>query len=141
MVGPVRVPLAVEVRRAQVEHRLRAIGLPTHSGTLHSVFHQMPTRPFDYATADRVTRRKILVVLHPRPVPLEIPRHLTHRLATCPLQSSLGHHLTPAADHITHLPLQEHPQFLLHPMVRLWLLRRLVEETPRRLPQSLQDME
>src|SRR4051812_24242828 len=102
MVGPVRVPLSVEVRRAQVEHRLRTVGVPTHPGTLHSVFHQMPTRPFDYATADGVPRRKVLVVLHPRPVPLEIPRHFAYRLATRPLQLPLRHHLTQPADDITH---------------------------------------
>src|SRR5271166_2965405 len=81
MVGPERIPLPVEVGRSQVEHRLRPVGMPTHPGPLQAVLDQMTTCPLDHTAADRIARRKVLVVTHPTPVPVEVVDDLPHRLA------------------------------------------------------------
>ena len=46
-----------------------------------AVLDQMPTRPLDHATADRVARRQVLVIPHPTPVPIEVADHPPERLA------------------------------------------------------------
>src|SRR5512135_1003186 len=81
MGDPERLPLPIEVRRTQVEHRLGSIGNPTHPSSLQPVLHQVPTPPLDHAAADRVARRKELVVPHPGAVPVEVADDFPHRLA------------------------------------------------------------
>src|SRR3954454_3445854 len=81
MVGPERFPLPVEIRRTQIEHRLGTVGVPAHPIPFQPILHQMPTRPLDHPTTDRVARRQILVIPHPATVPIEVADHLTNRLA------------------------------------------------------------
>src|SRR4051794_33206915 len=96
---PEGIPLAVEVGGPEVQHRLRTRRQPAHPRPLHPVLDQMTTRPLDHPTADRVTRRQILVVLHPIPVPLEISRRIPHRLPLLPLQTMLRGLVAQPTDH------------------------------------------
>src|ERR1700682_1177840 len=98
MVGPEQLPLAVEVGRTQVEHRLRSVRNPTHPCTLQTVLHQVPTPPLHHTTADRVSRHQVFIVLHPLPVPHEVTHRFVHCRAPRPLQLPLGHHLTQPTD-------------------------------------------
>src|SRR5437763_1262882 len=81
MVTPELLPLPVEIRRSQVQHRLRPVGVPAHPRSLQPVLDQMPTRPLDHSTADRIARRQVLVIPHPKAVPIEVVDDLPHRLA------------------------------------------------------------
>src|SRR4051812_28410938 len=81
MVAPERFPLPVEVRRSQVQHRLSTVGMPTHPGSLQPVLDQVPTRPLDHSTADRIARHQVFIVMHPAAVPSEVADDLPHRLA------------------------------------------------------------
>src|SRR4051812_38359326 len=81
MVTPERFPLPIEVHRSQVQHRLRPIGMPAHPRPLQPVLDQVPTRPLDHSTADRITCRKVLVITHPGAVPIEVADDFPHRLA------------------------------------------------------------
>src|SRR4051794_33533818 len=87
---PEGVPLAVEVGGSEVQHRLRAGGQPAHPRPLHAILDQMPTRSLDHSTADRITRRQVLVILHPIPIPREILRRIPHGLPLLPFQTMLG---------------------------------------------------
>src|SRR3954468_4342685 len=133
MVGPERIPLPVEVRRPQVQHRLGPVGMPTHPGSLQTVLDQMPTRPLDHTAADRIARRQVLVVTHPTPVSSEVADDLPHRLATGPFVLPLRQRLTQPTDDVAHLPVQEHPQAVLHPLLGLGLLCALLEQAPGHL--------
>ena len=86
---PEGVPLAVEVGGSEVQHRLCPTAA-THSGSFDAIFDQMPTRSLDHSTANRITRRRVLVILHPIPIPLEILRRIPHGLPLLSLQTTLG---------------------------------------------------
>src|SRR4051812_24999438 len=127
MVDPERIPLPIEIRRPQVQHRLGSIGNPTHPRPLQPVLDQVPTRPLDHTTPDRITRRKVLVVTHPTAVPIEVADDFPHRLAAGALELPLRQRLTQSADDVAHLPVQEHPQAVLHPLLSFGLLLALLE--------------
>ena len=59
----------------------------------------MPTRSFDDPTANRVTGRQVLVVLHPIPVPRVISRRVQDSFPLLPLQTALGGLVPQASDH------------------------------------------
>src|SRR5215210_7504742 len=102
MVDPECIPLPVEIRRPQVQHRLCPVGMPTHPGSLQPVLDQVPTCPLDHATTDRIARRKVLVVTHPTAIPIEVADDLPHRLATGALELPLRQRLTQTSDDVAH---------------------------------------
>src|SRR5208283_5091486 len=50
----------------------------------------MPTRSLDHSTANPITRRQVLVILHPISIPLEILRRTPHGFPLFSLQTTLG---------------------------------------------------
>ena len=63
-VGSEFVPLATDVKAAQVEHGLRTLEAPAHTRTLHAFLNEMPTSDFSYTRGDRVALGQIRVITH-----------------------------------------------------------------------------
>src|SRR5882724_5025290 len=80
---PIRLPMAIEAYRPQVEYSLRARVGPAHAGWLHAIFDEMSTGPFDDACPNWPAARQVLVVAHVRPIPSVVAHRPPHRL---PLQ-------------------------------------------------------
>src|SRR5438270_264804 len=100
----------------------------------------MAARSLDHPTADRVTRRQVVVVLHPIPIPLEVVRRLPHGLPLLTLQTALGRLVAYPPDHRVRFPFQQPLETLFHPPMRLALLSAFLEETPGLLPHPLHHM-
>src|SRR5271156_581792 len=97
----------------------------------------MPARPFDDSAANRVTGRQVFVVPHSSLIALEIFCRVPDGFPFRSLQTALGCLVSHASDHRSYFPLEQPPQTLFHPLMRLSFLGGLIEETPRHLPQSL----
>ena len=69
-----RLPVAIEVDTAHVQHRLRPLLCPVHAGPLHPVLDVVATRPLDHPRRDRVAPRQEVVVTQPPAVLQQIYR-------------------------------------------------------------------
>ena len=79
----------------------------------------MPTRSLDHSTANRITRRQVLVILHPISIPLEILCRTPHGLPLLSLQTTLGCLVSHPSNHRVHFPLQQPLETLFHPLMHL----------------------
>jgi len=101
--GLKRGPLAVDRGAAKIEHRLGAVDRPTHAGTLHPVFHDVPASALDHAAGNGQAGRQVFVVTHSIAVAMKVIADPRELLPFHHGQVSLGRHLAQTADDVTDL--------------------------------------
>ncbi len=76
MESPVPLPIPIEVDAAQFEHGLRPVHAPTHAAAFHTGDDQLLAAGFDRTRTDRKACFEVVVIVHPRPVVVEVVDHL-----------------------------------------------------------------
>ena len=72
-----RGPLAVDRGAAKIKHRLGAVDRPTHAGTLHPVFHDVPASALDHAAGNGQAGRQVFAVTHSIAVAMKVVADLS----------------------------------------------------------------